>query len=94
VCRLQQRRRRIVLSGEREVFYVGFPGSTALGATILAAKWKTALRNGHSSLYERNVRLSRGTTFEYETDLRFPEHADFGGEVPLRTSERMRQRPT
>jgi len=72
--------------GEREVFRVGLPGSTALSDTILTAKWNTARRGGHSSLYERNVRLSRGTTFEDETELRFPEHAAFGGAIPLRES--------
>lgn len=71
--------------GMREVFRVKLPGSLPIADTVLDAKLRTAIRGGHSSLYERNLRLARGTTFEEETGLTFPEHAPFGGAVPIRS---------
>ena len=72
--------------GDRNVFHAGLPGSTSLNDTVVVAKWNTARRAGHSSLYERNVWLARGTTFEEATGLTFPDYAAFGGAVPIRKS--------
>ncbi|GAB3614485.1 LacI family DNA-binding transcriptional regulator [Humibacter ginsengisoli] len=70
--------------GELEVFRVRLPGATDINEIVLIAKWNRARMSGHSRLYERNVRLARGTTFEEETGLAFPKHAPYGGAVPLR----------
>ncbi|MGO4533696.1 heme-binding protein [Leifsonia sp. 2MCAF36] len=69
--------------GDREVFHAGLPGSTAVNDVVVTAKWNTAKRGGHSSLFERNVWLARGTTFEEATGLTFPAYAAFGGAVPV-----------
>ncbi|MGN7799687.1 heme-binding protein [Leifsonia sp. 22587] len=69
--------------GERSVFHAGLPGSTSLNDAVVTAKWNTARRSGHSSLYQRNLWLDRGTTFEEATGLEFPDYAAFGGAVPV-----------
>ncbi|MGO4594866.1 heme-binding protein [Leifsonia sp. 2TAF2] len=69
--------------GERSVFHAGLPGSTSLNDVVVTAKWNTARRSGHSSLYERNLWLDRGTTFEEATGLELPGYAAFGGAVPV-----------
>ncbi len=71
---------------DRETFRVMLPGSPPIGTVVLDAKYRTAARGGHSSLYERNLRIARLTTFEEETGLAFPDHAPFGGAVPVRSS--------
>ncbi|MGO4247628.1 heme-binding protein [Paenarthrobacter sp. RAF54_2] len=71
----------------REIFRLKLPGSPPISDAVLDAKYSTAHRGQHSSLFERNLRLSRGTTFEAETGLTFPEYAPFGGAVPIRTSD-------
>jgi uncharacterized protein (UPF0303 family) len=77
-----------VVLGERQVFHVGLPGTEAFNDMVMKGKWAVAKRGGHSSLYERNVRLQNGTTFEDETGLTFPEYAPFGGAVPVRARQR------
>lgn len=72
--------------GAREVFRLKLPGSPQISDLVLDAKHQTASRGGHSSLYERNERLSRGTTFEADTGLTFPQYAPFGGAVPIPSS--------
>jgi uncharacterized protein (UPF0303 family) len=76
-----------VFLGDRPVFHVGFPGTTAKNDAVIAAKLRVAQLNGHSSLFERNSRLAQGTTFEEDTGLGLPEYAPFGGAVPLATKD-------
>jgi len=76
-----------VFLGDRLVYKAAFADTTAMNDIAVEAKRRTALIGGHASLFERNRHLEAGTTFEEATGLSFPEHAPFGGAVPLKDGE-------